>query len=301
MDAVSIMRGLPRRHDFFIGIDSDGCVFDTMEVKQKECFCPNFIRHFGFQAAGKYAREVWEFVNLYSKTRGCNRFLAVARALELIAERPEFAARHIEVPAMTEMREWIRTETRLGNPALRELVEKTRSPELTRLLAWSEEVNADIARTVHDVPPFPGFEDAAGAARDGADIIVVSQTPFEALDREWKENRIDGYVDFIAGQECGTKAEHLRYAAGGKYDPEKILMIGDAPGDQRAAEQNGVLFFPIVPGSEERSWADFGREGLRRFFDGTFAGEYQRRLLDEFELALPALPPWEIRTRAERK
>jgi hypothetical protein len=28
--------------EFFIGIDSDGCAFDTMEIKQKECFevCP---------------------------------------------------------------------------------------------------------------------------------------------------------------------------------------------------------------------------------------------------------------------
>ena len=36
MDAIETMRALPKKHDFFIGIDSDGCVFDTMEVKQKE-------------------------------------------------------------------------------------------------------------------------------------------------------------------------------------------------------------------------------------------------------------------------
>jgi hypothetical protein len=35
---------------FFIGIDSDGCAFDTMEIKQKECFCPNFIKFFGLQS-----------------------------------------------------------------------------------------------------------------------------------------------------------------------------------------------------------------------------------------------------------
>jgi hypothetical protein len=58
---------------FFIGIDSDGCVFDTMEIKHKECFAPMFIKHFGLQAASKYAREVWEFVNLYSKSRGVSR------------------------------------------------------------------------------------------------------------------------------------------------------------------------------------------------------------------------------------
>ena len=292
MDAIETMRNLPKKHDFFIGIDSDGCVFDTMEVKQKECFCPNFIRSFGFQAASKYAREVWEFVNLYSKTRGCNRFLAVARALELIAERPEFAARGIAVPPRTDMRAWIKVENKLGNPTLKALVAEKPTPELKNLLAWSEAVNADIARTVHDVPPFPGFREAVAEAQKQADIIVVSQTPFEALDREWKENRIDHFVDFIAGQECGTKAEHLQYSAGGKYAPEKILMIGDAPGDYKAAQKNNVLFFPIVPGREEASWAKFRSEGLPRFFSGAFAGQYQQQLLDEFDRALPELPPW---------
>jgi hypothetical protein len=33
-----------------------------------------FIKHFHLQAESKYAREVWDFVNLYSKTRGANRF-----------------------------------------------------------------------------------------------------------------------------------------------------------------------------------------------------------------------------------
>jgi len=34
---------LEPEHDFFIGIDSDGCAFDTMELKHKECFTPNII------------------------------------------------------------------------------------------------------------------------------------------------------------------------------------------------------------------------------------------------------------------
>jgi hypothetical protein len=72
-----ILDDLKPAKEFFIGIDSDGCVFDTMEIKQKECFCPAFIKHFDLQKISKYARETWEFVNLYSTTRGCNRFLAV--------------------------------------------------------------------------------------------------------------------------------------------------------------------------------------------------------------------------------
>ena len=82
--------------EFFIGIDSDGCVFDTMEIKHKECFCPNYIKYFGLQPVSKYAREVWEFVNLYSKTRGCNRFIALQKALRFLNEREEVQRRNFK-------------------------------------------------------------------------------------------------------------------------------------------------------------------------------------------------------------
>ena len=45
---------------------------------------PMFIQHFHLQAASKYARQTWEFVNLYSKTRGCNRFLALSASLKFL-------------------------------------------------------------------------------------------------------------------------------------------------------------------------------------------------------------------------
>ena len=46
---------------YLVCIDSDGCVFDTMEIKHKECFCPAYIEHFGLQAVSKYARDAWDF------------------------------------------------------------------------------------------------------------------------------------------------------------------------------------------------------------------------------------------------
>ncbi|MDZ7635883.1 MAG: hypothetical protein U5L72_16185 [Bacteroidales bacterium] len=48
-----------------------------------------------------------------------------------------------------------------------------------------------------------------------ADAIVVSQTPHEALAREWEEHSIDRYVRTIAGQELGTKTEHITMASEG--------------------------------------------------------------------------------------
>src|SRR5213596_1110255 len=94
-DPVQNLSELQPSKEFFVGIDSDGCVFDSMEIKHKECFTPMFIKHFRLQAASKYAREVWEFVNLYSKTRGVNRFPALSRALNLLRERPQVIARKV--------------------------------------------------------------------------------------------------------------------------------------------------------------------------------------------------------------
>lgn len=292
MDYVAEMKSLPRNHDFFIAYDSDGCIFDTMEIKQKECFCPNFIKHFGLQAASKYAREVWVFVNLYSKTRGCNRFLAVQHALAFMRKHKEFAKRGINIKDYNSLNAWIEGETKLGNPALEAKVAAGGDPELSAVLKWSHEVNAAIEDMVYGIPPFPGVKEILAKAEGKADQVVVSQTPLEALTREWKENKIDHYLGMICGQEHGTKTEHLKYTAAGKYDSDKILMIGDAPGDLKAAQANNVLFCPVVPGREEESWAGLNEEGLERFFKGTYAGAYQESLLDEFDKALPEFPSW---------
>jgi phosphoglycolate phosphatase-like HAD superfamily hydrolase len=291
-DPAQPLKDFRPQHEFFIGIDSDGCAFDTMEIKHKECFTPNIIKYFGLQPVSKYAREAIEFVNLYSKTRGCNRFLALIYEFDLLRERAEVKARNFSVPELGAIRAWNERETKLANPTLAAEVEKTGDPELKLALDWSEAVNAAIADMVHDVPPYPGVLESLQKARGKADMIVVSATPGEALEREWQEHDIGQYVEVIAGQEMGSKKEHLEFAAKPHYPSEKILMIGDAPGDRKAAQANGALFFPINPGHEEDSWARFQAEGLDRFLAGNYAGEYEAQLIEEFEAYLPEHPVW---------
>ena len=116
---------------------------------------------------------------------------------------------------------------------------------------------------VHGVPPFPFMRESLQALQGKADVVVVSATPTEALVREWEEHDIAQYARIIAGQEMGTKKQHLALAAKGKYAPDHILMIGDAPGDMEAAKANEALFFPINPGREETSWERFYERGTR--------------------------------------
>ncbi len=286
------LRDIKPKQSFFVGIDSDGCAFDTMEIKHKECFCPNVIRYWELQNISKYARETWDFVNLYSQTRGCNRFHAVIETMRLLAERKEVKARNAKIPDVTPLTEWVKKETKLGNPALERYAKEANNPIIDQALAWTKAVNRSVSEMVYDIPPFPWVRESLTKLYEHADIIVVSQTPGEALSREWSEHGIDKYVRVICGQEYGTKAEHIQYAAGGKYADVKVLMIGDAPGDMSAAKSNRALFYPINPGHEEDSWERFYKEAIDRFLQGSFAGSYETKLIEEFNKCLPSTPLW---------
>ena len=220
-----------------------------------------FIKHMGLQAVSKYAREVWEFCNLYSKSRGANRFPELVMALDYLRERPEVQARKVKVPSFPALTEWMERETKLGNATLAAEVAGG-NEGLAQVKVWSDAVNVAVQDIVHGVPPFPLLRESLEKMQDKADAMVISQTPCDALEREWAENNISEFVSVIAGQEMGTKTQHLEFAAKGKYPDDKILMIGDAPGDRKAAKANGALFFPINPGKEEASWARFHGEAL---------------------------------------
>jgi len=289
---TQLMNPIAPEKDFFVGIDSDGCVFDTMEVKHKECFIPNLINTYHLQGVSKYAREAAEFVNLYSKSRGVNRFDALVEQLDLLSRRPEVKARGVNVPRPEGVIRWIEHETKKGNPALQKAVEESSDPDLKQALEWSLAVNESVAKIVRNVPPFPHVRDCLEKLAPVADMVVISATPNEALRREWEEHDLLPFVRDVCGQESGTKKETL--AAASQYEPARRLMIGDAPGDYKAAQANDCLFFPINPGQEEASWRRLLEEGIDKFLAGEYAGGYQQTLLAEFDALLPEHPPWKV-------
>ena len=291
-DHIEKLKSFNKTKDFFIGIDSDGCVFDSMEIKHKECFAPNTINYWDLQAVSRFAREAAEFVNLYSQWRGCNRFPALLMVLDLLTEHPQAVDRDYQIPEVRPLRDWVANNTALSNATLEKEIEKTGDPILEKTMVWSKAVNEAVAKIVRNVPPFPHVHDCLERFRESADIAVVSGTPTDAIKREWQENDIAKYADMICGQELGSKKEHLRYAAAEKYDLAKILMLGDAPGDLAAAKANNVLFFPINPTDEAASWARLHDEAIDRFLDGTYAGSYEDELIAEFSALLPSEPPW---------
>lgn len=292
MDPQAELKNLEPTKDFFIAVDSDGCAFDTMEIKHKECFIPNIVRHWDLQPVSKYTRSAAEFVNLYSKWRGVNRFPALIKVFDLLEDWPDVKKRRVEIPRAESLRRWIESVSNLSNPVLEKEVEKSGDSILVKALEWSKAVNATVADMVYGIPPFPYVRESLESISAWADVIVCSATPIEALRREWQEHDLAKFVRVIAGQEMGSKAEHIELASKGKYSEGNVLMIGDAPGDRRAAVANDAGFFPINPGEEEKSWERFYSEGADLFRAGEFSADYGKKLVTEFERLLPAEPPW---------
>ena len=281
------LKDLPKYHDYLICTDSDGTVFDTMPPKHK-CFRDCLIRYFERygRTFGQATTEVWKYVNLDSVHRGENRFRALLLALDLLRERGA------DIPETPRLRAWVETEPCLGNPALRKLLERDPGEEMELVYRWSVDSDEAIAEAVHGIPPFPHVREFLARASESADIMVVSHTPCATLDREWHEHGLARFTMYLAGQECGSKREHIRLVSEGKYPPGHVLMIGDSSGDLDAAEANGTLFFPIIPGREAEAWRELSEEALDRFLEGTYAGAYQKKVLNDFRAVLLSTPPW---------
>jgi len=298
IDPAQPLKDFKPKHDFFVGIDSDGCAFDTMGIKQRECFCPWMIAFFGLQPVAQAVRECKDFADLFSKTRGGNRHKTAKRIIaELLPEHPMTKARNFKVPQFPHYFAWVdNPDSVLSNDGLKMAIEQATDRdiknELENILEWSERVNWAVGRIVWGMPPFPYVRESLEKMQPSADVIVVSATPDEALRREWAEHDIAQFAEIIAGQEMGTKIQHLEFATRGKYEKNHVLMIGDAPGDMKAAKANNALFYPINPGNEIQSWKRFHDEAFDRFIKGQYAGAYEEKVIAEFDSYLPEQPPW---------
>ncbi len=272
------------KHELFFGMDSDGCVFDSMTIKQR-IFHTEIINFWDVQAAEADLRKVAEWVSLYSPWRGLNRFQLILRIFQALNESGTAEIETVSLEA------FVKSGVALSANELAKRIEQTGDAELQKVLDWSTEVSRQIA-DVAEMPVFPEVFQTLETLREISDLIVVSQTTEEALVREWRMAEIEGFVDVVAGAELGSKAESLIRAAVGRYPLNRIVMVGDAPGDVEAARAVGCLFFPIIPGDEVASWVELRTEAVERLYAGTFAGAYQENLIARFNAALSPVPPW---------
>ena len=270
-----------KKRDFVVCVDSDGCAMDTMNIKHMRCFGPCMIKEWGLEEWEEEIQARWNDINLFTLTRGINRFKGLAMHLK------EIDGKYRPIPGIDKLCAWADNAKELSNAAVEAM---TGEDEIfAKALSWSRAVNAAIEALPEDeVRPYDGVLEALTAAHERADVVVVSSANAEAVKAEWTRFGLIDQVDLVCAQDMGSKAYCIGELLKKGYAPDHVLMCGDAPGDDAAAEKNGVLYFPILVRHEAESWELFRAEGLERFLAGSYAGEFQDQVREAFNKNLGA-------------
>ena len=266
---MSIFDTFERKHDYLVCVDSDGCVMDTMNCKHFHCFGPCMVTEWGLEEWKDEILERWNVINLFSMTRGINRFKGLAMALGEINEK------YVPITGIAALQHWADTAPALSNDAVAKASAEAHDPDaklvLQKALAWSKAVNAAIVALDEALKiPYDGAKEGLAAAHKFADVAMVSSANRDAVEEEWGKFGLLEHTDIVLAQDVGSKAACIKEMMKFGYNPKKVLMIGDAPGDCDAAEKNGVYYYPILVNHEKESW----EEAIVTAFAKLQSGEY---------------------------
>ena len=252
------------KFNFIVCIDSDGCAMDTMDIKHIQFFGPLAAEIFAIKDKIKFLEE-WNRINLFSKTRGINRFKGLLLGLKFAEKNGE------SIEDYTVFQKWCDETLSLSNQSLEEAYATSLDPVLKKALEWSKAVNNGIESELKGKDrPFEGVKEALEVISKSAQIAIVSSANSEAVNSEWERHGLMPFVSEFFGQERGSKFAAIKEIKNQGFLPENILMIGDAPGDLDAAKNNGVHFYPILYGKEKESWSNLINDVLKEFLDNKY-------------------------------
>lgn len=267
-----------KQKDYLICVDSDGCAIDSMDIKHIRCFGPCMVDEWNLEEWKDEILARWNDINLYTLTRGINRFKGLSMALQEINEK------YVKIEDLETLVHWVETTNELSNNSLqKEIYKKPESISLNKALSWSNAVNTSIkALPEEEILPFGKVFEALEFAHVRADVAIVSSANLGAVLAEWERHKLLPHTDVVLAQNAGTKAYCIGELLKRGYERNRVLMCGDSLGDLEAAQQNGVLFYPILVKKEKESWEEFIDKGFNKLIDGTYQGLYQEERINAF-------------------
>ena len=266
-----------KKKEYLICVDSDGCAMDTMDIKHIKCFGPCMVEEWGLDTWREAILNRWNDINLYTMTRGINRFKGLAKALR------EIDGSYKKIEDIDVLERWVNESDELSNPALERAILENDSIILKKELSWSKSVNENInALPFEEKKPFVGVKEGLEYAHRFADIAIVSSANLQAVLEEWELYGLLDHVDIIMAQDVGSKAFCIGEMLKKGYKKENVVMTGDAPGDFDAAKKNGVFYFPILVRREKDSWEEFKNVAVDKLMDKSFGGDYQEEKITQF-------------------
>ena len=277
---MSIFDTFERKHDYLVCVDSDGCVMDTMNCKHFNCFGPCMVTEWGLEEWKDEILERWNVINLFSMTRGINRFKGLAMALS------EINVKYKPITGVEALVHWAETAPALSNDGAAKAAAEAADPDaklvLEKALSWSKAVNAAIVELSEELKvPYAGAKEGLAAAHQFADVAMVSSANRDAVEEEWGKFGLLDHTDIVLAQDIGSKAACIAAMLKFGYDLDKVVMIGDAPGDCDAAEKNNVHYFPILVNHEKESWDEAIAVAYGKLQSGEYA-EYGAEMKKKF-------------------
>ena len=154
-----------KRHEYLVCVDSDGCAMDTMDCKHIHCFGPCMVAEWGLEQWKEPILERWNEINLYSMTRGINRFKGLNMMLTDVNEK------YTPIDHLRDLTAWVNSGAAPSNDAIQKAIDETGSPILKKALSWSKAVNAAIVALPEELKkPFEGAKEGLAAASEFADV-----------------------------------------------------------------------------------------------------------------------------------
>ena len=277
---MSIFDTFERKHDYLVCVDSDGCVMDTMNCKHFHCFGPCMVTEWGLEEWKEEILDRWNVINLFSMTRGINRFKGLAMALK------EIDGKYKKITGVDALVHWADTAPALSNDGVAKAAAEATDPDaklvLEKALSWSKAVNAAIVELPEELKvPYAGAYEGLAAAHQFADVAMVSSANRDAVEEEWGKFGLLEHTDIVLAQDVGSKAACIAAMLKFGYDLDKVVMVGDAPGDCDAAEKNNVYYYPILVNHEKESWDEAIAVAFGKLQSGEYA-EYGAEMKQKF-------------------
>jgi len=277
---MSIFDSFERKHDYLVCVDSDGCVMDTMNCKHFHCFGPCMVTEWGLEEWKDAILDRWNVINLFSMTRGINRFKGLAMALG------EIDKQYKPITGIAALQHWADTAPALSNDAVAKAAAEATDSDaklvFEKALSWSKAVNAAIVELDEALKvPYNGAKEGLAAAHQFADVAMVSSANRDAVEEEWGKFGLLEHTDIVLAQDVGSKAACIKEMLKFGYDLDKVVMVGDAPGDCDAAEKNNVHYYPILVNHEKESWDEAIAVAFGKLQSGEYA-EYGAKKKQEF-------------------
>ena len=267
---MSIFDSFERKHDYLVCVDSDGCVMDTMNCKHFHCFGPCMVTEWGLEEWQAEILDRWNVINLFSMTRGINRFKGLAMALK------EIDGKYKKITGVDALVHWADTAPALSNDGVAKAAAEAADADaklvFEKALSWSKAVNAAIVELPEELKvPYAGAYEGLAAAHQFSDVAMVSSANRDAVEEEWGKFGLLEHTDIVLAQDVGSKAACIAAMLKFGYDLDKVVMVGDAPGDCDAAEKNNVYYYPILVNHEKESWDEAIAVAFGKLWNGEYA------------------------------